>query len=436
MNIKKFLPKTFFGRALTIIIVPMLILQTVLTYFFYERHWEDVGRRLVLGLGGQISYLISELENNNKSNKTLFILAEENFLIKSKIETNKSLEDYQQHKIKSLLDKNLYFSLKERLLKPYKFDTKSIKNKVQIFVQTQYGVITFVVPRKTLHSSTIEVFIIWMISTSILLISLAFYFMRKQINPLNNIMKAAEEFGKGNNNFKLLPKGSFELRLLAKVFIKMRERINNQITQRTLMLAGISHDLRTPLTRIKLQIALLKDKNASNSISKDVEEMKEMIDSYLAFTKGEGEEKITNENIFLLFKNIVDNTNNPKKIKISLKISKNITFFVKNLAIKRAFNNILSNAIFYAKKKIFITVKKVKSKGTLIKFEDDGPGIPENKRDDVLKAFYRIDESRLSRSGNTGLGLTITKNIISNHGGSLELGDSSIGGLEVKIYLP
>ena len=240
----------------------------------------------------------------------------------------------------------------------------------------------------------------------------------------------------GNNNFKLLPKGSFELRLLAKVFIKMRERINNQITQRTLMLAGISHDLRTPLTRIKLQIALLKDKNASNGIKKDVEEMKEMINSYLAFTKGEGEEKVTNENIFLFFKNIVNNTNNPKKIKISLKISKNITFFIKNLAIKRAFNNILSNAIYYAKKKIFITVKKVKSKGTLIKFEDDGPGIPKNKRDDVLKAFYRIDESRLSQSGNTGLGLTITKNIISNHGGSLELGDSSIGGLEVKIYLP
>ena len=185
----------------------------------------------------------------------------------------------------------MYFSLRERLLKPYKFDTISIKNKVQIFVQTQYGVITFVVPRKTLHSSTIEVFIVWMISTSILLISLAFYFMRKQINPLHNIMKAAEEFGKGNNNFKLLPKGSFELRLLAKVFIKMRERINNQITQRTLMLAGISHDLRTPLTRIKLQIALLKDKNASNGISKDVEEMKEMMNSYLAFTKGEGEEK-------------------------------------------------------------------------------------------------------------------------------------------------
>ncbi len=436
MNIKRILPKTFFGRSLTIIIVPMLILQSVLTYFFYERHWEDVGRRLVLGLGGQIAFIISEIESREKNYKKIFNLAEENFLIQSRVAPGKFLEDYKQHKIRSLLDKSLHYSLKERLSKPYKFDTKSIKNRVQIFVQIQEGVITFEVPRKILHSSTIEVFIIWMISTSILLISLAFYFMRKQINPLNNIMKAAEELGKGNNNFKLRPRGSFELRLLAKVFITMRERIKNHIKQRTLMLAGISHDLRTPLTRIKLQIALLKDKNASNSISKDVEEMKEMIESYLAFAKGEGEEKVKNESIYLLFKEIVTKTNNQKKVQINLKISKNIKFFIKPLAIKRALSNVLSNAIFHANKKIVITAKKIQNKGTLIIFEDDGPGIPESKRDEVIKAFYRIDESRLSNFGNTGLGLTITKNIVSGHGGSLELSDSSIGGLLVKIYLP
>ena len=170
MNVKKFLPKTFFGRALTIIVVPMLILQTVLTYFFYERHWEDVGRRLVLGLGGQIAFIISELENDKNSYIKLFKLAEENFMIKLKIDTNSSLKTYEQHKIRSLLDKTLSNSLKERLFNPYKFDTKRLKNRVQIYVQTQQGVITFEVPRKTLHSSTIEVFIIWMVSTSILLI--------------------------------------------------------------------------------------------------------------------------------------------------------------------------------------------------------------------------------------------------------------------------
>ena len=224
MTLKKFLPKTFFGRSLAIIIVPMLILQTVLTYFFYERHWEDVGRRLVLGLGGQIAFLIAELENNPEYKSNIFFKAEQNFLIKSKIDTVNNFNHYKQHKIKTLLDKTLSLSLKERLNKPYKFDTRSLKNRVQIFVETNKGVVTFEVARKTLHSSTIEVFIIWMVSTSVLLILLALYFMRKQINPLYNIMKAAEEFGKGNNNFQLTPKGSNELRLLAKVFTVMKEK--------------------------------------------------------------------------------------------------------------------------------------------------------------------------------------------------------------------
>ncbi len=436
MTLKKLLPKTFFGRSLAIIIIPMLILQTVLTYFFYERHWEDVGRRLVLGLGGQIAFLISELESKPSSENNLFFLAEQNFLIKSKMDTIKTLDDYHQHRIRSRLDKTLKLSLKERLNKPYKFDTRSIKNKVQIFVETQNGIATFEVARKTLHSSTIEVFIIWMISTSILLISLALHFMRKQINPLNNIMKAAEEFGKGNNNFKLIPKGSYELRLLAKVFTVMRERIKNQIKQRTLMLAGIGHDLRTPLTRMKLQIALLKDNNASNSLTNDVEEMKDMIDSYLAFAKGEGEEENKKTNIYIFFQDIIRKSSNSKKVNIILKIPKKILFSIRPLAMKRALNNLLSNALFYANKNISITVKRLANKKTLIIFEDDGPGVPADKRNDVIKAFYRIDQSRLSNSANTGLGLTIAKNIVNEHGGNLELGDSSIGGLAVKIFLP
>ncbi len=436
MNLKSFLPKTFFGRSLAIIIIPILILQAVLTYFFYERHWEDVGRRLVLGLGGQISFLVSELESNPLLKSNLFFLAEQNFLIKSRIESNKSFDEYPQHQIRSVLDKTLNFSLKERLYKPYKFDTRSRKNKVQIFVKTELGIVTFEVPRKTLHSSTIEVFIIWMISTSILLIYLALYFMRKQIKPLNNIMSAAEKFGKGNNNFKLIPKGSYELRLLAKVFNTMKERIQNQIKQRTLMLAGIGHDLRTPLTRMKLQIALLKDFKASKSLTSDVEEMKLMIDSYLAFAKGEDEEEKKKVNIYKFFQTIIGKNDNFKNIKVNLKTPKNIGFSIRPLAMKRAMNNLLSNALFYAKKKVYISIKKPTDKGLIILFEDDGPGIPEEKREDVIKAFYRIDKSRLSSSANTGLGLAITKNIVSGHGGNLKLEKSSIGGLAVEVFIP
>ena len=436
MSLKKILPKTFFGRSLAIIIIPILVLQTVLTYFFYERHWEDVGRRLVLGLGGQIAFLISELESKPSLKNNLFLLAEQNFLIKSKVDQTKDFKDYPQHKVKSVLDKTLDMSLKERLNRPYKFDTKSLKNKVQIYVETDIGIVTFEVPRKTLHSSTIEVFIIWMISISILLIYLALYFMRKQINPLYSIMKAAENFGKGNNNFKLMPKGSYELRLLAQVFNTMRERIQNQIKQRTLMLAGIGHDLRTPLTRMKLQIALLKDKNASDSLTNDVEEMKVMIDSYLTFAKGEGEEEKERINIFNFFHNIVKKNNNTKKLSISVKVNKNKFFTIRPLAMKRAMDNLLSNALFYAKDKVLITVKLLSNEGIFIVFEDDGPGVPKDKREDVVKAFYRIDQSRLSNSANTGLGLTITRNIVHGHGGRMKLTDSSLGGLAVQVFLP
>ncbi len=261
--------------------------------------------------------------------------------------------------------------------------------------------------------------------------------MRKQINPLSNIMKAAQKFGKGNNNFELTPKGSYELRLLAKVFNIMKERIQNQIKQRTLMLAGISHDLRTPLTRMKLQIALLKDKSATKSLTNDVEEMRDMIDSYLAFAKGEGEEEIQKVNIYDFFQDIVlKNSNANKSKKVTLKISRKGLFSIRPLAMKRAMHNLLSNALFYTKKKVFISVKQIPNKGTIILFEDDGPGIPEDKRSDVIKAFYRIDKSRLSKSANTGLGLTISKNIVDGHGGSLELLDSSIGGLAVNVFLP
>lgn len=202
------------------------------------------------------------------------------------------------------------------------------------------------------------------------------------------------------------------------------------------MLAGIGHDLRTPLTRMKLQIALLKDNNASNSLTNDVEEMKDMIDSYLAFAKGEREEENKKINILIFLKNIIKDNNNHKKAKIILKIPKKLSISIRPLAMKRALNNLLSNAVFYAKTKVLITVKKSSDKGNLIIFEDDGPGIPKDKRKDVIKAFYRIDQSRLSNSANTGLGLTITKNIVNGHGGKLELNKSSLGGLAVNIFLP
>ena len=300
MNSRKFFPKTLFGRSLVIILIPVLILQFVLIYFFYERHWEDVGRRLALALGGQISFIIDTLQENNFSESSLkeqFNKAEKIFLLKSEWHPEKSLKNYTQNKVTTLLDKTLQKSLAERINYTYKFNTKLVKDTVVIYVAINNGVLEFSVARKILYSSTIEVFIIWMLLTALFLRILALYFMKQQIKPLRNIILAADEFGKGNNNYELKPRGAYELRLLSKVFIKMRARIKNQISNRTQMLAGIGHDLRTPLTRMKLQIALLNDKKAIKSLSEDISEMRHMIDIYLNFAKGEEEEKMQQINI-------------------------------------------------------------------------------------------------------------------------------------------
>ena len=436
MKLKDLFPKTFFGRSLAIILIPVLILQCVLIYVFYERHWDDVGRRLALATGGQISFIIDNINVNNLSEieiEKLFDKAESSFLIKSSLNNKNSLESVTQHKVTTLLDNTLYQSLRERIKYPYKFDTKSVKNKVIIYVELKsYGVFKFEVARKTLYSSTIEVFMGWMLFTAVLLVALALHFMNQQIKPLRNIMLAAEEFGKGNNNFILKPKGAYELRLLSDVFIKMRERIKNQISQRTQMLAGIGHDLRTPLTRMKLQIALLKDKNAIASLSNDVQEMREMIDDYLTFAKGEGEEKHSKKDLNKLLDIIIKKINTSKIIRIKKNINSKLFLFMKPLAMHRALSNIISNALSFAKNKIHIEAYKNK-KNIIIIIQDDGPGVPENKRLDVFKAFYRIDKSRSSSSGNSGLGLTIAKNIIQDHSGSIKLHESKLGGLKVEI---
>ena len=438
MNIKAILPKTFFGRSLVIILIPILILQFVLIYVFYERHWEDVGRRLALALGGQISYIIEEISINNYNElqiSTSFNRGKEYFLLESKIHYDKNIKDFTQHKISSLLDNTLFNTLKERIKYNYKFDTRTIKNTVILFVEVERGVIEFSVPRKTLYSSTIEVFMGFMLITALLLFILALHFMRQQIKPLKNIMLAAEEFGKGNNNFELKPRGAFELKLLSQVFIKMRERIKNQIEQRTEMLAGIGHDLRTPLTRMKLQIALLKDESAVDSLTEDVSEMREMIDSYLAFAKGEEEEKIKKIDLKEFIKKILKKNNFGDTLEIKSFIKENDIIFVRPIAFNRVILNILSNAVQYANKKIYISRNFNMKKNTLL-IEDDGPGIPKNKRKDVFLAFHRLDKSRFSKHGRTGLGLTIAKNIIKGHGGHILLGKSNLGGLKVEVTLP
>ncbi len=438
INTRNFFPKTLFGRTLIIVGIPILVLQFVILYIFFERHWEDVGRRLVLALGGQIADLTEDIKylyNDPTGLQNIFEKAERNHLMKVIWLPNKNISDIKQHKLSSVLDFTLKKSLSERIQTSYKFDTVSVPKSVSIYVSHNTGVLKIIVARKTLYSSTTFVFIGWMLGTSILLLLIAIYFLRGQIAPLRKVAKASEAFGKGDNYHELQPRGATEVRMVAQSFLEMRERIINHIKQRTEMLAGIGHDLKTPLTRMNLQIALLDDKQASQNLNRDVEEMNEMLDAYLAFAKGEEEELLILTDLGELLKAIVKLSKINTKSKIKLDIITPIKTKVKPLSLKRAIVNLVDNASNFAKKHIHISLEKQES-NAFISIEDDGPGIPDKNKEEVFKAFYRLDPSRLSNSGNTGLGLTITRDIVRGHGGEIHLYNSKLGGLKARLRIP
>ena len=435
IKFRDLLPQSLFGRTLIIIIIPLIILQGVITYIFFERHWEDVGRRLVLALGGQITDITQQMKyfkNEPSKINGIFIRSERNYLMKITWDPKKRIELINQHSLSSVLDFTLQKSLSERLENDFKYDTRSVPKKVYVYVKYQEGVLTISVPKKTLYSSTTLVFMGWMIGTSLILLLLSIYFLGRQIVPLKKIALAAEAFGKGDHYHQLKPRGANELRMLAKTFLEMKERIGSQIKQRTEMLAGIGHDLRTPLTRMKLQIVLLKDKNAAASLTRDVDEMRDMVDAYLNFTKGEGEESIEPTNISSLIKDIHSRSKiNVNNITLNIKVQNDLFIKIRPISIRRAIINLISNACNYSNKKILISLYK-HQKYCIIMVEDDGVGVPKEN----FKAFYRIDSSRPSSSGNVGLGLTISRDIIRSHGGEITLDKSTLGGLKVTTKIP
>ncbi len=437
IKIRNLLPKSLFGRTLIIIVIPMLLLQFVLTYVFFERHWEDVGRRLALALGGQINSISEQIKDSGydeKSMKNIFLSAERNYLMNIKWTKEMSLSNINQHPLSSVLDFTLDKALIERIKNPFKFNTNSSPKTVNIYIQISQGLLVVSVARKTLYSSTTIVFMGWMIITALLLILISTYFLSRQIIPLKNVALAAEAFGKGDNYHELRPRGASEVRMVAQSFLEMRERIRNQIRQRTEMLAGIGHDLRTPLTRINLQIALIKDRKASQNLNRDVEEMKDMIDAYLTFTRDGEEESTKKVNLTRFIRDIKKRSKiNLKNLKI--KVQKDISANIKQNSLRRAVVNLLNNASNYCDNNILLSLEK-KNNEVFITVEDDGPGIPDSKREDVFKAFFRLDKSRPLKSGNTGLGLTITRDIIRGHGGEIHLTNSKLGGLKVILRIP
>jgi len=428
--IKKFLPQTLLGRSILILVVPLIILQLIITIIFYNRHWDTITRHRTIDFVKDITLIVESFEKNKSIENQKWTLnnVSEKLQLQTFYKKNITLnsEEYGQKptKLKKYLLENL-----DPLNKKFYLNINDEKKLITVMVEMDDGILEFRANKKRIYSSTTYIFILWMISASIILFIVALIFLRNQIKPIRKLAIAVDRFGKGKNIGNFKPSGAREVRRVSNAFKIMKERIENSITQRNKMFSSISHDIRTILTRMKLNLELHKlDKGG---LKKDLVEMEQMVEEYLKYAKGEEKEKIKKVNITSLInlikkryskKNIY--FNNGKEINISVRLN----------SIKRCINNLLSNSLKFSKN-IEITCNK-KNNYVEIIIDDDGPGIPEKERKKVLQPFYRVEDSRNRDTGGIGLGITIAADIINNHGGNFFLDKSPLGGLRTKIYLP
>jgi two-component system osmolarity sensor histidine kinase EnvZ len=430
--LKKILPTGLFYRSLIIVAAPIIILQIIITIVFFDSIWIKSNKGLTRSLVGEIKTL-SDIYTGEDQEQINYLTEQFkynfDFVINVK---NEKLPIVSKERKYSPIDRSLRRELKSVFgSSNYWFDTIGQKNIVEIKVNSNDKIIQILFPKERIAPSSIRLFILWITLPSLLLISIAIIFLKNQTKPIVNLSRAAERFGKGDFVSGIRPSGASEIRKAAYEFDRMAKRITRHLKQRAEMLSGISHDLRTPLTRLKLQLAMLSQKNISKKMSKDIDEMENMLNSYLQFAKSQIQEESVATNINKIFQLIIDEKNNKN---LHFNISSEITFVARKNSLKRCFNNIIENGLNYAKN-VYVNVT-VSVNWVNIFIEDDGPGIPINQYKNVFKPFYRIDESRnLNRSG-VGLGMSITEDIVRSHGGNIELNESKYKGLQVKISLP
>jgi two-component system osmolarity sensor histidine kinase EnvZ len=433
MRFKHFLPRSIFGRSLMIVLTPMIILQMVMAVVFYERHWETVTRRLTNAVAGDVSTLIWMMNSYNATDdrSLVFRIGRMHLDLEAYLHPGEKLPDPLPPVASARVDRLLAQALQQRVGRPFIIDTNVGDRMVLIRVGLRDGVLDVYVHEERLFSSTTGIFVFWMIGTSVVLALIAAYFVRQQIRPIRRLAAAADSFGKGSVDVEFKPSGASEVRMAAHAFLLMRERILRQIEQRTQMLAGVSHDLRTPLTRMRLQLAMLSDEEEAESLKADIEEMEHMIDVYLAFARGEGQEAPRETDLSELLAEVAGNA--PQDI--AQDIAPGLVLKVRANALKRCLTNLIDNACRHGDKVKLIAAR---SPGhVVITVDDNGPGIPQDKREEALRAFVQLKpQEEEDDSGGSGLGLTIARDIVRSHGGDLRLESAPDGGLRARITLP
>ena len=430
--LKDILPKRLFYRALLIVAVPVLVLQLIITIVFFDSLWIKTNKGMTRALINEINTFV-EVYDNEKTNKdelkNLFSLFID---LNIELVEEKNLENNYTERWFSPIDRTLRRELKSKFsLGEFWFDTTSYKELIDLRIRYKDGYFKFLVPRDRVTSSSARIFALWITVPAIIMVIISLIFLKNQTRPITNLARAAERFGKGEDVDKFRPSGALEIRQAGHEFDKMRKRILRHLNQRTEMLSGISHDLRTPLTRMKLQIAFIKDKDLAAKLAEDINEMEKMLNEYLQFTSSSYVEKDEMFNLSELIEEIVtkyDNENIQKDLLPRIYINGR-----KNL-INRCLNNIIDNALKYGNK-VQIKLNK-ENTNIFIIIDDDGFGIPKEEYENVFKPFYKIDKGRADSKSSVGLGLSIASDIVRSHGGNIVLDKSKMNGLSVKIFLP
>ncbi len=432
--IKRVLPRSLLGRSLLIIIMPLILLQVVSAGIFYETHWNKITRRLAMGVAGDVAAVIDMMRHDPtpQGREWAMHLAAGTMSFAAKFHDEAVLEKVTKD-IDGHMESTLLWALNGYVSKPVWIDSTSLDRHVVIHVQLAQGVLEIITPRKRLFSSTTYVFVLWMVCTSLILFAIATLFMRNQVKPIRRLAFASDEFGKGRDVEKFKPEGAAEVRQAAQAFIVMRERIQRQIGQRTDMLAGVSHDLRTPLTRMKLQLALLEGQKGVEDLKGDISEMEYMLDEYLAFARGEGTEKPVETSLSDLLREAVSQAGRGGS-HVDLHLEEDITLPLRPNAFRRSITNLVENALRYGEN---VSIRAGRRLDMVeIAVDDDGPGIPEDKREEVFKPFVRLEVSRNPGTGGVGLGLSIARDVVRGHGGDMALDQSPLGGLRAIVQMP
>ena len=442
---KKVFPHSLFARFVLIILIPLVVVQVIAFMIFYDYHWHLVGRRLANDIAGDMQVIAELYESYPRTLQTKATLKAMESALQLKTKFHRGVELTSENvppntpivmPLVTAVESLQYpFIIQEHLQDEQKNsqNERPKKEHVTVFLQMKNGVLSIEVPRRRFFSSSTYAFVVWMIGVSLLVFWISFLFMKNQIRSVTRLSDAANRFGMGRPVDGFKPEGATEVRQAGHAFIQMKDRLSRYLSERTGMLAGVSHDLRTPLTRMKLQLSMMDDLDGRDDLLSDIDEMQRMLEGYLAFARGEGEEKTCLKEVSELLTTIVEKQRRLGQ-KIDFHAEQKQDMLLRPDAFSRAISNVLNNANRYAHAACL--TMSVRDGIVHIIVDDDGPGIPSEKRDEVFRAFYRLDESRNTQTGGVGLGLTVTRDIVLSHGGDIHLEDSPMGGLRVHLQFP